>query len=61
VLADWELQWVAGYLSERLARRRLIPSGWAATESPLIVAGLGPTTVMTVLALRAHREDPDLS
>jgi hypothetical protein len=29
--------WVAGYLGERLVRRRLGPSGWERLESPLLV------------------------
>src|SRR5215211_7246031 len=32
---------VAGYLGERLVRRRLRPSGWDALETPLAVAGIG--------------------
>jgi hypothetical protein len=32
---------VAGYLGERLVRRRLRPSGWDALESPLVLAGIG--------------------
>ena len=32
---------VAGYLGERLVRRRLRPSGWDPVETPLVVAGIG--------------------
>ena len=33
---------VAGYLAERLVRHRLVPPGWDAAESPVIVAGNEP-------------------
>jgi hypothetical protein len=43
----------AGYLAERLVRRRLLPSGWQAAESPLAAAGLSLATAMAVLGLRS--------
>jgi len=48
---------VAGYLGERLVRRRLRPSGWDAVESPLAVAGVGLAGAMAVLGSRAGRRD----
>ena len=39
----------AGYLAERLVRRRLLPSGWDGTESPLVVAGMGLAAAMAVM------------
>jgi hypothetical protein len=41
----------AGYLAERLVRRRLLPSGWDGAESPLIVAALGLAAAMAVMGL----------
>ena len=40
---------VAGYLGERLVRRRLRPAGWDALESPLIIAALGLSVGMAAL------------
>jgi pimeloyl-ACP methyl ester carboxylesterase len=48
---------VAGYLSERLVRRRLRPSGWNGVESPLAAAGIGLAGAMAVLGSRAARQD----
>jgi hypothetical protein len=42
---------VAGYLMERLVRRRLHPSGWDAAESPMIIAGLSLAAAMARLGL----------
>src|ERR671910_2422425 len=44
---------VAGYLGERLVRRRLRPSGWDAVESPLAAAGIGLAGAMAALGSRA--------
>jgi hypothetical protein len=41
----------AGYLAERLVRRRLRPAGWDGAESPLVVAGMGLAVAMAVLGL----------
>jgi pimeloyl-ACP methyl ester carboxylesterase len=46
---------VAGYLGERLVRRRLRPSGWDALESPLVLAGIGLAAAMAVLGRPARR------
>lgn len=43
---------VAGYLSERLVRRRLLPSGWDAAETPVATAGMSLAAVMALLGLR---------
>jgi pimeloyl-ACP methyl ester carboxylesterase len=51
---------VAGYLGERLVRRRLRPSGWDAVESPLVLAGLGLAGTMAALGSRAERRDGTL-
>jgi pimeloyl-ACP methyl ester carboxylesterase len=48
---------VAGYLGERLVRRRLRPSGWDAVESPLAIAGMGLAGAMAVLGSRADRRN----
>src|SRR5919108_1538588 len=48
---------VAGYLGERLVRRRLRPSGWDAVESPLILAGLGLAGAMAALGSRLRPRD----
>jgi pimeloyl-ACP methyl ester carboxylesterase len=48
---------VAGYLGERLVRRRLRPSGWDAVETPLAVAGIGLAGAMA--ALGSQVEQPD--
>ena len=45
---------VAGYLLERLGRRRLRPSGWDAAESPAVIAGLGLAAAMALLGLRSQ-------
>jgi hypothetical protein len=44
---------VAGYLAERLVRRRLLPSGWDAAESSVAVGGLSLAAVMTLAGLRS--------
>jgi len=50
---------VAGYLGERLVRRRLRPSGWDAVESPLVLAGIGLAAAMAALGLpRPRRKAP---
>src|SRR5262252_5784901 len=49
---------VAGYLLERLGRRRLRPSGWDAAESPAVIAGLGLAAAMALLGLRPRRRPP---
>jgi hypothetical protein len=46
---------VAGYLGERLVRRRLRPSGWDPVESPLVVAGIGMAGAMAVVGARRNR------
>ncbi len=43
---------VAGYLSERLVRRRLLPSGWDAAETPVVTAGMSLAAGMALLGLR---------
>jgi hypothetical protein len=43
--------WVAGYLGERLVRRRLGPSGWEQLESPLLVVAIGLAVAMAALGL----------
>jgi pimeloyl-ACP methyl ester carboxylesterase len=48
---------VAGYLGERLVRRRLRPSGWDRLESPLVVAGIGLAGAMAVLGRQLARRD----
>jgi pimeloyl-ACP methyl ester carboxylesterase len=49
---------VAGYLGERLVRRRLRPSGWDAVETPLVVAGIGLAAAMAALGRPRRREGP---
>lgn len=44
---------VAGYLSERLVRERLLPSGWDAAETPVVTAGMSLAAVMALLGLRS--------
>jgi hypothetical protein len=44
---------VAGYLSERLVRRRLLPSGWDAAETAVVTAGMSLAAVMALLGLRS--------
>jgi pimeloyl-ACP methyl ester carboxylesterase len=46
---------VAGYLGERLVRRRLRPSGWDAVETPLAVAGIGLAGAMAALGGQVER------
>jgi pimeloyl-ACP methyl ester carboxylesterase len=48
---------VAGYLGERLVRRRLRPSGWDAVESPLVVAGVGLAGAMAALGRQVARRE----
>jgi pimeloyl-ACP methyl ester carboxylesterase len=48
---------VAGYLGERLVRRRLRPSGWDAVESPLVLAGIGLAGTMAALGGQVARRD----
>ena len=43
----------AGYLAERLARRRLRPSGWDVAETPVVTAGISLAVVMALLGLRS--------
>ena len=43
---------VAGYLAERLVRRRLLPSGWDAAETPVAAAGMSLAAAMALLGLR---------
>lgn len=44
---------IAGYLSERLVRERLLPSGWDAAETPVVIAGISLAAVMALLGLRS--------
>jgi hypothetical protein len=44
---------VAGYLSERLVRRRMLPSGWDVVETPVATAGMSLAAVMALLGLRS--------
>jgi hypothetical protein len=48
---------VAGYLVERLGRRRLHPSGWDAAESPTVIAGLSLAAAMALLGLRPQEAE----
>ena len=48
---------VAGYLVERLGRRRLHPSGWDAAESPAVIAGLSLAAAMALLGLRPQEAE----
>jgi pimeloyl-ACP methyl ester carboxylesterase len=48
---------VAGYLGERLVRRRLRPSGWDTVESPLAIAGIGLAGAMAALGSWADRRN----
>ena len=43
---------VAGYLAERLIRRRLLPSGWEAAETPVVASGMSLAAVMALRGLR---------
>jgi hypothetical protein len=57
VLGGWGALQVAGYLGERLVRRRLRPSGWDAVETPLVIVGIGLAGVMAALGRRLERRD----
>jgi hypothetical protein len=46
---------VAGYLGERLVRRRLRPSGWDAVESLLVAVGIGLAAAMAALGRPVER------
>jgi pimeloyl-ACP methyl ester carboxylesterase len=46
---------VAGYLGERLVRRRLRRSGWDAVESPLVLAGIGLAGATASLGSQVER------
>lgn len=46
---------VVGHLSESLVRRRLRPSDWERTETPIVVAGLSLSCLMAALALTMRR------
>jgi hypothetical protein len=46
---------VAGYLGERLVRRRLRPSGWDAVETPLMVVGIGLAGAMAALGSQVEQ------
>ena len=48
---------VPGYLSERLGRRRLTPSGWDRLESPLLVASISLSAAMALLAFGSSGSD----
>jgi hypothetical protein len=48
---------VAGYLMERLVRRRLRPPGWDAAESPTVIAGLSLAAAMALLGLRPREAE----
>jgi len=48
---------VAGYLGERLVRRRLRPSGWDLVETPLAVVGIGLAGAMAALGSQVERPD----
>jgi len=48
---------VAGYLGERLVRRRLRPSDWDAVETPLAVVGIGLAGAMAALGSQVERRD----
>ena len=55
--ARWVLKWLgtgmtAGYLSERLCRRRLTPAGLDPVETPIVAVGFGGTVAMALLARR---------
>jgi hypothetical protein len=47
---------VAGYLGERLVRRRLGPAGWDMIESPVAVAGIGLAAAMAWLGAAGWRD-----
>ncbi|MGD0685407.1 MAG: hypothetical protein ABSA03_09850 [Streptosporangiaceae bacterium] len=44
---------VAGYLAERLVRRRLLPSGWDVAESSVVTAGMSLAATMALAGLRS--------
>ena len=46
---------VAGYLGERLVRRRLRPSGWDPVETSLAVLGIGLAGAMAALGSQVER------
>jgi hypothetical protein len=46
---------VAGYLLERLDRKRLTPAGFESVETPVVVSGLGLAAAMAVLARPVRR------
>jgi hypothetical protein len=48
---------VAGYLGERLVRRRLRPSGWDPVETPLAAIGIGLAGAMPALGRQVRRPD----
>ena len=56
--ARWVLRWLGtgltvGYLSERMARRRLSPGGADAVETPVVAAGWGGAVALAVLGRRS--------
>ena len=56
--ARWVLRWLGtcvtvGYLSERLVRLRVRPSGFDPVETPIVVLGWGGMIAMAVLGRRA--------
>ncbi|MGY2085485.1 hypothetical protein [Blastococcus sp. SYSU DS0539] len=46
---------VGGYLSERLCRRRLTPTGLDPVETPIVALGFGGSVAMALLARRQPR------
>ncbi len=55
--ARWELHWLGtgltlGYLSERLVRDRVRPSGFDLLETPIVASGWSCAMAMAVLARR---------
>jgi hypothetical protein len=53
LLAELGAVMVAGYLTERLVRRRLLPSDWDAAESSVAAAGMSLAAVMALAGLRS--------
>lgn len=53
VLGGLEAAMVAGYLAERLVRRRLLPSGWDAAETSVVTTRMSLAAVMALLGLRS--------
>ena len=49
---------VAGYLAERLVRKRLSPSGWDGLESPMVMAGIFLGAAMALVARRELHGEP---